>query len=42
MIADIACTLHQPLPVVEAMELDDLMAWHRQAIRINKALSGTT
>lgn len=39
MIADIAFTLHQPIPVLEAMEVGDLMAWHRQAIRINKLLS---
>ena len=39
MIAEVAFTLHQPIPVLEAMEVDDLMAWHRQAIRINKLLN---
>ena len=41
MIADVAFTLHQPIPVLEAMELDDLMAWHAQAFRINKLLQGS-
>lgn len=39
MIAEVAATLYQPIPVLEAMEADDLMAWHRQAIRINKLRS---
>lgn len=35
-MAEVAATLCQPIPVLEAMEVDDLMAWHRQAFRINK------
>ena len=42
MIAEVAATLHQPIPVLEAMEVDDLMAWHRQAFRINKLINETT
>ena len=39
MIAEIAWTLHQPIPVLEAMGPEDLMAWHRQAVRINKLIN---
>lgn len=39
MIAEVAATLHQPIPVLEAMTVDDLLAWHRQAHRINKLIN---
>ena len=35
-MADLAATFHWPPGELLAMSVDDLLAWHRQAIRINK------
>lgn len=38
-MADLAFVFHWPPSELGAMEVDDLMAWHAQAIRINKLIN---
>lgn len=40
-MAEVAAVLHQPLPLLMDMEIDELMAWHAQAARIEKLRSGS-
>lgn len=34
MMARVAAVLHQPLTVLEGMELDELLAWDQEARRL--------
>ena len=40
MIAETAFTLHVPLSELLDMDLQELLAWHREAARINDKLKG--
>lgn len=42
MAAEVAAVLHQPLPLLLAMPLDELAMWHAQAARIEKLRHGGT
>ena len=37
LAAEIAAVLHTPIPEVLDMDVDDFLAWHREAARIAKA-----
>ncbi len=39
MIAGIAFTLHTPLSELLDMETDELLEWHREAVKINEKLN---
>ena len=36
MIGDVAATFHFPPSEIWAMEVDELLYWHAQALRINR------
>lgn len=37
IVADVAAILSTPLPIIEDMDWDDVLLWHREALRIHKA-----
>jgi len=40
-VAEVAAVLHQPLPLLLDMEVHELLAWHREAARIEKLRHGS-
>lgn len=40
-MAEVAAVLNQPLPVLLDMDIDELLAWHAEAARIEKLRSGS-
>ena len=41
-MAEVAYTFHFGLAELEALDMDELMAWHLQAARIHKQLNSHT